>query len=252
MAQQNAPQRDSEVGAESDRPGPRFSLQSVREGYRGGQHGPQAHWSALHRGQSPGAAGLQVSAPLLLQPTSSLPPAPVWVSHTLYLAGASCETPSWTGKIPCPIGTWLSLMRPAGRSAVGGFPQNKGGGKVSDLRVKSGRASRRRWQGLTLHPTSLAPRNADLSITLGTSLQIKPSGNLPLATKRRGGRLVIVNLQPTKHVGHCHPCPPHSAQGSPLRPASPLHAPLATISPCLTPVQPTLPGGDPGCCSCPF
>lgn len=44
------------------------------------------------------------------------------------------------------------------------------------------------------------PRNADLSITLGTSLQIRPSGNLPLATKRRGGRLVIINLQPTKHV----------------------------------------------------
>ncbi|XP_054320442.2 NAD-dependent protein deacylase sirtuin-6 isoform X3 [Pongo pygmaeus] len=47
-----------------------------------------------------------------------------------------------------------------------------------------------------------ASRNADLSITLGTSLQIRPSGNLPLATKRRGGRLVIVNLQPTKHDRH--------------------------------------------------
>nr|KAF6482043.1 sirtuin 6 [Molossus molossus] len=44
-----------------------------------------------------------------------------------------------------------------------------------------------------------ACRIADLSVTLGTSLQIRPSGNLPLATKRRGGRLVIVNLQPTKH-----------------------------------------------------
>ncbi|XP_035301449.1 NAD-dependent protein deacetylase sirtuin-6 isoform X3 [Cricetulus griseus] len=44
-----------------------------------------------------------------------------------------------------------------------------------------------------------ACRTADLSVTLGTSLQIRPSGNLPLATKRRGGRLVIVNLQPTKH-----------------------------------------------------
>ncbi|XP_038627063.1 NAD-dependent protein deacetylase sirtuin-6 isoform X2 [Tachyglossus aculeatus] len=44
-----------------------------------------------------------------------------------------------------------------------------------------------------------ACRNADLSITLGTSLQIKPSGNLPLITKRKGGKLVIVNLQATKH-----------------------------------------------------
>nr|XP_044991343.1 NAD-dependent protein deacetylase sirtuin-6 isoform X2 [Jaculus jaculus] len=44
--------------------------------------------------------------------------------------------------------------------------------------------------------------NADLSITLGTSLQIRPSGNLPLTTKRRGGQLVIVNLQPTKHDRH--------------------------------------------------
>lgn len=42
-------------------------------------------------------------------------------------------------------------------------------------------------------------RLADLSLCLGTSLQIVPSGNLPLATKRNGGRLVIVNLQPTKH-----------------------------------------------------
>ncbi|XP_056429938.1 NAD-dependent protein deacylase sirtuin-6 [Hyla sarda] len=44
-----------------------------------------------------------------------------------------------------------------------------------------------------------ACRKADLSITLGTSLQIKPSGNLPLLTKRKGGKLVIVNLQSTKH-----------------------------------------------------
>ncbi|XP_065278231.1 NAD-dependent protein deacylase sirtuin-6 isoform X1 [Emys orbicularis] len=45
-----------------------------------------------------------------------------------------------------------------------------------------------------------ACRKADLSVTLGTSLQIKPSGNLPLLTKRKGGKLVIVNLQATKHV----------------------------------------------------
>ncbi|XP_032809318.1 NAD-dependent protein deacylase sirtuin-6 isoform X2 [Petromyzon marinus] len=43
-----------------------------------------------------------------------------------------------------------------------------------------------------------ACRNADLTITLGTTLQIKPSGSLPLLTKRNGGKLVIVNLQPTQ------------------------------------------------------
>ncbi|XP_050951791.1 NAD-dependent protein deacetylase sirtuin-6 [Labeo rohita] len=49
-----------------------------------------------------------------------------------------------------------------------------------------------------------ACRRADLALTLGTSLQIKPSGDLPLLTKRTGGKLVIVNLQPTKHDKHAH------------------------------------------------
>uniref|UniRef100_A0A6J0SJH4 protein acetyllysine N-acetyltransferase n=2 Tax=Pogona vitticeps TaxID=103695 RepID=A0A6J0SJH4_9SAUR len=49
---------------------------------------------------------------------------------------------------------------------------------------------------------SEASRKADLSVTLGTSLQIKPSGDLPLLTKKKGGKLVIVNLQPTKHDKH--------------------------------------------------
>lgn len=43
-------------------------------------------------------------------------------------------------------------------------------------------------------------READLSICLGTSLQIVPSGTLPLLTKKNGGKLAIVNLQPTRYV----------------------------------------------------
>ncbi|XP_008563382.1 PREDICTED: NAD-dependent protein deacetylase sirtuin-6-like, partial [Galeopterus variegatus] len=43
---------------------------------------------------------------------------------------------------------------------------------------------------------------AHLSSPLGPPLQTRPGGTLPLATKRRGGRLVIINLQPTKHDRH--------------------------------------------------
>lgn len=43
-------------------------------------------------------------------------------------------------------------------------------------------------------------RQADLSVCLGTSLQINPSGNLPAQTVKHGGKLVIINLQKTKHV----------------------------------------------------
>jgi len=41
-------------------------------------------------------------------------------------------------------------------------------------------------------------RAADLCLCLGTSLQIFPCANLPLLSKKSGGRVVVVNLQATR------------------------------------------------------
>ena len=41
---------------------------------------------------------------------------------------------------------------------------------------------------------------ADINICLGSTMQINPSGGLALKNKKFGGKLVICNLQPTKHV----------------------------------------------------
>lgn len=46
-------------------------------------------------------------------------------------------------------------------------------------------------------------RQADVVLTLGTSLQILPCGNMPLLAKKRGGKFAIVSLQPTKHDRKC-------------------------------------------------
>ena len=51
-------------------------------------------------------------------------------------------------------------------------------------------------------PDAVCFRDADLCLALGTSLQIVPCGNMPLLTRRAGGRFVIVSLQPTKHDRH--------------------------------------------------
>ena len=41
---------------------------------------------------------------------------------------------------------------------------------------------------------------SDLSIVIGSTLQIIPAGNMPTLTKKKdSGKLVIINLQPTKH-----------------------------------------------------
>ncbi|CAG9330416.1 unnamed protein product [Blepharisma stoltei] len=40
-------------------------------------------------------------------------------------------------------------------------------------------------------------RNADLCLCMGSSLRVTPAANIPLETKKRGGKLVIVNLQRT-------------------------------------------------------
>lgn len=45
-------------------------------------------------------------------------------------------------------------------------------------------------------------RNAKLAVTLGTSLLITPSCDIPLLTKRAGGEIVIVNLQKTPKDKH--------------------------------------------------
>ncbi|XP_078054341.1 NAD-dependent protein deacylase sirtuin-6 isoform X2 [Mustelus asterias] len=100
------------------------------------------------------------------------------------------------------------------RDTVVGTMGLKATGRLCDLKKARGlRACRGKlrdtildWEdSLPERDLSLADeacRKSDLAITLGSSLQIKPSSNLPLNTKKRGGKLVIVNLQATKLDRH--------------------------------------------------
>lgn len=120
-------------------------------------------------------------------------------------------------------GSWASRGAPGHVAVEFETPTPKG-------EAGGGRQKLCREVSLTPPP---GPRIADLSVTLGTSLQIRPSGNLPLATKRRGGRLVIVNLQPTKHV--CvEPAPDLSPSPGPDGPLPPLTCPCPSRTARLT------------------
>ncbi len=50
-----------------------------------------------------------------------------------------------------------------------------------------------------MYLASLWSTIADLNLCLGTTLQIMPSGSLPLKSKKYGGKVAICNLQPTKY-----------------------------------------------------
>jgi len=83
-------------------------------------------------------------------------------------------------------------------------------GNVCDVVKKGGRACRGKLKDMILDWEADLPEKdimaaednskmADLNLTLGTSLQIVPAGNLPTLSKKTGGKLVIVSLSKTKH-----------------------------------------------------
>lgn len=82
-----------------------------------------------------------------------------------------------------------------GNVCIGGGSRGRCRGKLRDSVLD--------WEDplpkLDLERADHHSRCADLALCLGTTLQIIPSGTLPLLTKKNGGKLVICNLQPTKY-----------------------------------------------------
>uniref|UniRef100_A0A0K0DUF7 protein acetyllysine N-acetyltransferase n=1 Tax=Strongyloides stercoralis TaxID=6248 RepID=A0A0K0DUF7_STRER len=88
-------------------------------------------------------------------------------------------------------------LKPTGRRCEGTLSKKPCRGKLLDFTLD--------WDNELPEPDfTIAKkfgRKADLSIALGTSLQIEPVGLLPLLPRRKAikGNFVTVNLQPTKH-----------------------------------------------------
>lgn len=83
-------------------------------------------------------------------------------------------------------------------------------GNVCDVSKSGGRSCRGKLKDMILDWEADLPlkdiiaaeehsKIADLHLTLGTSLQIVPAGNLPTLSKKNNGKLVIVSLSKTKH-----------------------------------------------------
>jgi NAD-dependent deacetylase len=47
-------------------------------------------------------------------------------------------------------------------------------------------------------------RNCDLFIVIGSSLVVQPAASLPLEAKKNGGKLVIINRDPTYHDAYAN------------------------------------------------
>lgn len=116
------------------------------------------------------------------QPSDKNPPAAfVRVAKVLGRAvAANCSTTYSTGNTICPNGIWKWPSANQGECERFAFENWR---DINECVV------------FLLRSLSMA----DLNITLGTTLQINPSGTLPLKNKKHGGKLVICNLQPTKY-----------------------------------------------------